>query len=207
MKIVNPFRNIKQYTKISIEPYHMNSDIRNHMKIVLKKKVEKKCNRNGYIDEVYRIIDYSDGVLISENLNGSAIYDITYLCRICIPIENTIIIGYVKLITSDLIICVNGPITMFISKENIDGTFWDASDNYLNKNNKERLKVSSFVKIQILTKRINQNDTQIKAIGKLLDYATDDEINKYYDVDGKKVNKEKTEETTETTQDNSNFII
>lgn len=35
--IVSPYKNIKQHTKIKLEPYHMNSDIRNHMKLVLKK--------------------------------------------------------------------------------------------------------------------------------------------------------------------------
>ena len=39
MKLVSPYRNIKQHTRISIEPYHMNSDIKNNMKIILKKKV------------------------------------------------------------------------------------------------------------------------------------------------------------------------
>ena len=41
MKLVSPYRNIKQYTRISIDPYHMNSDIKNNMKIILKKKQKK----------------------------------------------------------------------------------------------------------------------------------------------------------------------
>ena len=57
-KLVSPYKNIKQYTRISLEPYHMNSDIRNNMKLTLKKKVEKKCNKNGFIDEVYKILEY-----------------------------------------------------------------------------------------------------------------------------------------------------
>ena len=32
----------------------MNSDIQNIMKLVLRKKVEKRCNKNGFIDEVHR---------------------------------------------------------------------------------------------------------------------------------------------------------
>ena len=79
MKLVSPYRNIKQYTRISVEPYNMNSDIKNYMKIILKKKVEKKCNKNGFVDEVYRIIEYSDGIMPVENLNANAIYNIRYL--------------------------------------------------------------------------------------------------------------------------------
>ena len=37
-----------------------------------------------------------------------------------------------------------------------------------------------YIKIQITDKRINQGDSQIKVMGKLLDFATDIEIEKYY---------------------------
>lgn len=200
MKIVSPYRKIKQYTRISVEPYHMNSDIKNNMKIILKKKVEKKCNKNGFIDEVYRIIDYSDGFMPPENLNGSAIYNITYHCKICIPIENTIIIGQVRIINQELIFATNGPIMFFISKENVDINIWDIPDGYLNKNNKKKLTIGDYVKILILGKRINQNDSQIKSIGKLLDFATPDEVNNYYG--NKIVLEQPSEDNIE-----SNFII
>ena len=121
-KIVSPYKNIKQHTRISLEPYHMNSDIRNNMKLVLKKKVEKKCNKNGFIDEVFKILEFSDGLLIPENLNSAAIYNITYHCRICIPIENTTIIAYIKLISTDLIVAINGPLFIFIPKNYVDNT-------------------------------------------------------------------------------------
>ena len=180
MKLVSPYRNIKQYTKISLDPYYMNRDILNNMKKVLKKKVEKKCNKNGYIDEIYRIIEYSDGIMPPENLNGNAIYNIIYHCKICIPIENTIIIGLIKVINQELIIAINGPIMFFIPKENINTTIWNISEGYINNNTKNKLKVGDYIKIQILDKRINQNDTQIRIIGNLMDNANDEEIDMYY---------------------------
>ena len=115
-----------------------------------------------------------------ENLNGSVIYNVTYHCKICIPVENTIIIGQIRIINQELIIAANGPIMFFIPKENIDTNNWDIPDGYLNKTNKKKLQRDDFVKIQIMDKRINQNDSQIKVIGKLLDYPTEDEINTYY---------------------------
>lgn len=180
MKLVSPYRNIKQYTRISIEPYNMNSDIKNNMKIVLKKKVEKKCNKNGYIFEVYRILEYSDGIMPPENLNSSAIYNITYHCKICIPVENTIIIGQVKVINQELVVAINGPIMFFIPKENVDNNIWDIPDGYLNRLTKKKLISGDYVKIHVVNKRINQNDVQIKAIGKLLDLATEKEVEQYF---------------------------
>jgi DNA-directed RNA polymerase subunit E'/Rpb7 len=198
--IVSPYRNIKQYTKIALEPYHMNSDIRNNMKLVLKKKVEKKCNKNGFIDEVFRILEYNDGIMIPENLNGSALYNITYHCRICIPIENTIIIANIKMVNPDLIVAINGPLFIFIPKNNVDTNIWDIPENFTHKKSNVKLAISSYVKIQIIDKKINQGDSQIKIIGKLLDLATDEEAEKYY---GSKITKVDNIEQTE----ESNFII
>jgi DNA-directed RNA polymerase subunit E'/Rpb7 len=166
----------------------MNSDIKNNMKIVLKKKVEKKCNKNGFVDEVYRIIEYSDGMMPPENLNGSAIYNIVYHCKLCIPIENTIVIGQVRVINQELVVAINGPIMFFIPKENVDNNIWDIPDGFINKIHKKKLVSGDFVRIQVIDKRINQNDSQIKAIGKLLDYATSEETQKYF---GSKVEIEK----------------
>ena len=178
--IVNPYSKIIQYTRISIESYHMNSDIRNNMKTVLKKKVEKKCNKNGYIDEVYRITEFSDGMLYAENFNGSAIYDIAYHCKICNPIENKIILGQIKVINQELIIAINGPIIFFIPKEYIDINLWNIYNGFVNNETKYKLVACDYIKILVLKKRINLNDTQIKLMGKLIDIATEEEVTKYF---------------------------
>jgi len=188
----------------------MNSDIILNIKFILKKK-EKKCNKNGFIDEVYKILEYSDGIMPPENLNGSILYNITYHCKICIPIENTLIIGQVKVINQELIIAINGPIMIFIPKENIDSNNWDVIDGYENKATKTKLATESYIKIQITDKRINQNDNQIKSIGRLYDLASSDEVDKYF---GSKIVKNTDSETENNIQDTtetgpvkSNFII
>jgi DNA-directed RNA polymerase subunit E'/Rpb7 len=182
MNIISPFKNVEQYTRIIIEPHQMNSDIRNHMKFNLKKKVEKKCNKNGYVDEIYKITSYSDGYMIPENLSGNAIYDVSYHCKLCIPIENSIIIGQVKVINQELIVAINGPIMMFIPRENIDPTYWTNNiDNFTHKENPNiKLNIGDYVCVQIINKRINQYDTQIKIIGKLLDLPTPKQVEKYF---------------------------
>ena len=207
MQVRSPYRNIKQYTKISLEPYYMNSDIKNNIKTVLKKKVEKNCNKNGYVDEVLRIIEFSDGFMPAENLNGNAHFNITYHCKICNPVENTVIIGHIKVINQELVVAINGPIMIFIPKEYVDTNIWDISDKYINKNTKIKLETSDYVKVHVMVKRNNQNDTQIKIMGKLLDIATEEEVSKYFGskiiIDKKEDNsiKDNDDETSE-----SNFI-
>jgi len=204
-KMVSPYRNIKQYARISVEPYHMNSDIKNNMKIILKNKVEKKCNKFGFVDEVYRILEYSDGMMPTENLNGSAIYNIMYHCKLCIPVENTILIGEVKLINMEVVAAINGPIMFFLPKEHVDATLWEIPEGYMNKNSSKKLVVGDYVKIQVLNKRINMNDNNIRAIGKLLDFATPDEVEKYF---GSKIISNKSEQNAEQSDAaESNFIL
>ena len=110
-------------------------------------------------------------------------YNITYLCNICIPIENTVIIAQVKIINQELIIAINGPIMIFIPKENVDINTWNITDGYINKENKKKIQPLDYILIEIIDKRINANELQIKTIGKLLNYASDEDINKYFKTD------------------------
>jgi DNA-directed RNA polymerase subunit E'/Rpb7 len=116
-----------------------------------------------------------------ENLSGNVLYNIKYHCKLCLPIENSIIISQVKVINPDLVITINGPIMNFIPRDNIDTSYWDILENfkYKNKDN-EKLKIGDYVLVQILNKRINSRDTQIKTICKLLDFATESQVKDYF---------------------------
>jgi len=213
MNLVSPYKNIIQYARIPIKPHQMNADIRSNIKSTTKTIKEKKCNKNGFIDEVYKILECSDGMMPPENLNGSAISNIKFFCKICIPIENTLIIGQVSVINQELIIVKNGPIIIFIPKDNIDSNYWDIIDGYINKKTNKKLMTEDYVKVQITDKNINQNDTLIKSMGKLNDFATLEEVNKYF---GSKIVKNSNSETESIIQDTdtvenseteSNYII
>lgn len=181
--IVSPYKNITQYTKVQIKPHMMNSDIKNNMKLVLRKKVEKICNKQGFIDEVFKIESYIEEDIAPENLSGSVNYNIAYHCRICIPIENTQIIAQVKAINQELVLASNGPIMIFIPKDNIDSKVWDVTENFLHLKTRTKLKDNNYIKVEILNKRINQGDFQIKAIAKLIDFATEKEVKDFYNSD------------------------
>lgn len=203
--LVSPYKNTTQFTKIQIKPYMMNSDIQNVMKLVLRKKVEKRCNKFGFVDEVYKIENFEEEELKPENLSGCANYNITYHCRLCLPIENSLIIAQVKAINQELILAVNGPIMIFIPKDNVDDNVWDVTDKFLHRKEKSNLKANDFIKIVVINKRINQGDHQIKVIGKLLEFASENEIEKYY---GSIIVKEEvTPNENSDNEDESNFII
>ena len=180
IEIISPYSNINQYTRIQILPHMMNSDIEDNMMLVLQKKVEGKCNRYGYVEKVHNIDKYEECIMNPENLSGAVNYNITYYCKICIPIENTIIVGTIKAVNPELIIVTNGSIIIFIPKTNIDSSIWEISNEFTHKKNKIILKSNDFVKILIEKTKINQKDIQIKCIGRLINIADQDEISKYY---------------------------
>lgn len=177
MLISSPYKNIIQYGKIQLEPYQLNSDIEDNILQQLKKKYYKKCNKYGFIDDIYSIEKFSDGIMLHENLSGKVTVNVDFTCRFCIPIENTIIVCQIRNINSDLIISINGPIIIFISKNNIDTNIWDNTEETYHKQTNKKLSQNDYVKILILKHRINESDTQIKCIGKLLDYSSEEEIN------------------------------
>ena len=180
IEILSPYHNMNQYTRIQIPPHMMNSDIEDNMEIVLQKKVEGKCNKYGFIEKVHRIDTYEECIMKPENFSAAGIYNITYYCKICIPIENTIILGIVKAVNSELIIVSNSSIIMFIPKTNINSITWDISNEFTHIKKKTVLKSNDYVKVLIEKTKINAGDVQIKCIGRLVDYASEEEITKYY---------------------------
>lgn len=171
MDITVPYYNKIQHTKILIESYHLNNNILANMLVAAKKKLEKKCNKHGVIIEVYDIINYSDGIMPPEYLNGGVIYNISYSCKMCIIQPMMTIAATVKIVKKELIICESGPIMIFIPNENVDENKWDNTTNeFIHEESKNVLQINNLVAVLILDYRINQNDAPIKSVGKLLDF-------------------------------------
>ena len=204
IKLVSPYKDTVQHTLITILPHQMNSDIYSNMEAAVKEKVEKKCNKFGFIDKVHTIQKYYDGNLINEKFLGAAYYEIDYLCRMCLPIENTMIIAKVHNINSELIILSNGPIVIFIPKDNINTNLWKLSNNIIHKENDKLLKMDDYVKVIIDKIKINKNDTQIKTIGILNDFAKTSEKEKYF---GSIINDDVSVNESEEEKEENNFII
>jgi len=207
--IISPYKNLIQYSRIQLQPYQLNSDIESNMELVLQQKLEKKCNRYGYIDKIYRIKEYEEGIMRKENLSGVIDYNITFECRICLPVENTVIIGKIMAINQELVLINNGPIIIFIPKGNIDTNIWNISSVFTNKKTDKVLSENNLVKVLVTKIKINQNDTQIKCIGNLLDTPTDKEVEEYY---GIIINEESEDELSENEDENvnkdtDNFIL
>ena len=121
--IVSPYADTELFSRILIKPQQINNDIYIHLKNNLKKKMEKKCNKYGYITKIYKILDFSEGEIVPENFDASVIFNIKYSCRICLPVINTKIICKIDLLNKSLIKASNGPIICIIGVNQISSDF------------------------------------------------------------------------------------
>lgn len=160
-------------TKVDLAPNQLNSkNIYHNIKTRTKQLYEKKCNSFGYVDTIYKIIDYKNGTIIGENFDGNVIFDITYTARICYPQINTSIQCNVTNINRTLISCVSGPITIIINSQNIN------KNNFKLNSNKDItiigeniiLKNNDHVLVKIIASDFHKSDDSIFVYGYLEKY-------------------------------------
>lgn len=185
MSSYSPYINTQLDSIIDLHPSQMDNKIYINLKKNLEKKIVGKCFRNyGYISEIYEIINYKNGIIRPENFTASSTFDVTFSCRLCLPLENRKIICQVDRVNKVLVTVKNGPITIIITKERInDKVFFSDNNNNLRyrKDNKSYLlKSSEFVIVTITKTAFNNGDTIIRAIGFMENIATDDDIKLFY---------------------------
>ena len=171
-------------TDVTLRPHQMNNNLYINLKDNLVSKLQNKCFESyGYIMEIIKITLIKNNIIASENRDASALYEVTFLCKLCIPIKNKEIICMIEDINKTLIKAVNGPISVIITNDriNVNNFFIDNNNNfkYKNKNkNTDPLFVTSkqYVKVKLETVNMNHKDSTIKVIGYLIDMATEDEI-------------------------------
>ena len=203
INLVSPYINTEFHTRISLLPHQMNNEIYVHLKNNLKKKVEKKCNKFGYITKIFKILDYSDGEIIPENFDSSAIFDIKYSCRVCLPIEKSNIICKIDLQNKALIKAVNGPIISIIKMNQLNTDKFSTNnkgDIIYNKNN-HVLQVDDYIVISILALNFFAGDERQIVLGNLIDMPTENELKKFYN---ENLENEKIDEIDEFSVENSN---
>lgn len=181
--IVSPYVNTEFHSRISLFPHQMNNEIYIHLKNNLKKKIEKKCNKYGYVTKLFKILDYSDGEIIPENFDSSSIFNIKYSCRVCLPIEQTEIICKVDFLNKALIKAVNGPIIGIIkmTELNTDKFSLNNKGDIVYSTNNKILEVGSHIIIKVLGLNFFAGDERIIILASLEDIPTETQIKQYFE--------------------------
>jgi len=179
--LVLPIVNTVLSTRVSLLPQQMNNDIYYNLKYNTEKKVQGKCNEDGYVIKVLKIEDYNDGDIEGENFTGSAVYKIRYLASLCVPVENTQIITKIENINNAILLTSHGPISCVITPERVNAQlFTNEMGKYYYKN-KEKIELvkGTLVKVTSLSKQLYIGDLMI-SLGFLDEIATQGEIDNYY---------------------------
>jgi DNA-directed RNA polymerase subunit E'/Rpb7 len=181
-ELSTPYTDTELYSRILLRPQQINNDIYINLKNNLKKKVEKKCNKYGFITKVYKIVDYSDGEIIPENFDSSHVFNIKFSCRLCIPVINTKIICKIDLLNKALIKASNGPIVCIIGNNYINGdsfTTDNKGDIVVSQTNKI-LQINDHILITIRGTNFFPGDERIVILGTLEDIVSDKQVKEYY---------------------------
>lgn len=179
--MTSPYINTVLKASVSIFPSQMNNDIKINIKRNLCQKLEKKCYRNyGYITKIYKVLDISGGYIDPENNMSIANYDVTFSCRLCMPLKNTTLTCRVGQTNQILTRLVNGPIIIIITHDRINKTIFSTSKFgiVVKKENAEpkQLVAGDYVQIRFNSRKFNDKDDIIMGMGILEDISSEKEI-------------------------------
>jgi DNA-directed RNA polymerase subunit E'/Rpb7 len=183
-ELVNPYKNTIFYTRVRLLPVQMNNELYINLKNNLIKKVEKRCNKYGYINKVFKILTYSDGLINPEDFSGSAVFNIKYSGNACIPIENSKIVVRIEKMNNMAILAKNGPIKVVLKHDKISNKFNVVQSVIMFKNENGTnvpIKAGDYLIVTILAKRFFNKDTFISVYGYIDDIPTETQINELYE--------------------------
>lgn len=181
-QLVSPYVNTEFHTRISLSPHQMNNEIYVHLKNNLKKKIEKRCNKYGYVTKLFKILDYSDGEIIPENFDSSSIFNIRYSCRICLPIEKSRIICKIDILNKALIKAINGPIVCIIkmTELNTDKFSQNNKNEIIYNDNNKLISINDHIIVNILATNFFAGDERMIILASLEDLPTQKQITDFY---------------------------
>lgn len=156
------FENENSYTT-TIKAKEISNNITDILTKRIRDEIEGKCIKEGYIKkDSVRIISRSTGEIMNMQFNGSVIYHIMYISKICNPNENMILKCYVQNINKMGILAYidddNSPLNILLAKQH------HQNNEFFNS-----LNVGNEIYVSILGKRFEFGDTKISIIGKLTD--------------------------------------
>ena len=188
----SPYINTTLISNVMLNPNQMDNKFYLHLKSNLNNKLVGKCYLNyGFITNIYKLEEISEGIIEMEDPTCSAKVIVKFSCRLCFPPKNKYIICKIDRMNKALISAVNGPIKVIITQDKINKEqfYSDAERNIRIKKNLENLAPNMIVKILILSSTFGNYDSSILSIGYMHDLATPDEI-KLYNEDENNINKD-----------------
>jgi DNA-directed RNA polymerase subunit E'/Rpb7 len=157
----NIYTKIIDSEKIKIPFNKLSNNIFEILQNILKERLEKKCNKNGYVkSNSVKLISHSVGELVAENI----IFQVSYECYISNPPEDLVIECVVSSITKVGI----RALLKNDSEEDSPFVIFVARDHHYNNKDFSKILVNDIINIKVLGKRFELYDNNISIIGELI---------------------------------------
>lgn len=169
---------------VRVHPSQMDNNIMDNIKRNLERSYSNKCYDNyGYVDKIYDVNnDIKGGIIRAEDNTSSSVHRVSFNCRICNPLKNSIVMGHIIGINNMIIVAENGPIKFIIGESNINhenvqfkkSAYYPVSSKgeLINK----PISKGTYVMIKVLNKKIVKNRTKIIVFGRLESVILDEKV-------------------------------
>jgi len=147
--------------KIVLPIIEVGKNVKQNLERMIVSKTEGKCIVEGFIrPQSVHILTYSSGKVLS----GLVEFQVTFECMVCHPVDGMLVEVICKTVTKagihTEVVDKNGnvPITVFIAR-----------DHHINNHNFEKVIENGKLLVSIIGIRFELNDSNICAIGKLVE--------------------------------------
>jgi len=177
--IFNPYINTTLVCPVMLYPNQLDNKKYLHLKTNLSNKLVGKCYKSyGFISDIYKIEETSDGIIEAEDPTCSSKYIVKFSCKLCYPIKDREIIFKIDRMNKALIGGINGPLRAIITPDKINKEkfYPDNNRNIRIKGNTNIVLPDMFIKVRVMSSSFSDADTNILVIGFLIDIANPEEI-------------------------------
>ena len=149
--------------KVVLPIVEVGKNIKQNLERMIVSKTEGKCIEEGFIrPQSVRIKTYSSGKVEA----GMVEFQTTFHCMVCHPVDGMLVEAVCKTITKA------GIHTEVVDKDgNVPVTVFIARDHHINNHKYESVVENKKLVVSIIGIRFELNDSNICAIGKLVDFA------------------------------------
>lgn len=177
--VFNPYTNTTLVCPVMLYPNQLDNKKYLHLKTNLSNKLVGKCYKSyGFICDIYKIEETSDGIIEAEDPTCSSKYIVKFSCKLCYPIKDKEIIFKIDRMNKALIGARNGPIRAIITPDKINKEkfYPDNNRNIRIKGNTNIILPDTYIKVRVLSSTFSDSNKEILVIGFLVDIATQEEI-------------------------------
>lgn len=183
MSVFFPYCEKTLTTRVELEPYMMNHELRQNILARLREQKEGCCNRYAFVMHVTSLVDYSSAEIKPEDMRAHPLFDVSYNCVMVTPVTGETVVARVQRLNDSIICCENGPLQIIVQHDFVNRDLFDATgESIVHRMTGSRVEVGTMVRIKILAYKFLKYDTSIKVLGQLEGMATQEESDEgFYD--------------------------